>query len=197
MQRMKAAMYSDFMTAKILFDGINCNYSPAGDYFYIDEKEIAAHIMLKERHLRFCSEYLNYTYILRQGRKYPFSNVLIEKKYKNMLDFKIYYEREWEDKFYKPENFYDAVRGIDINDKRFFRESCGSVFVTIPTTQLEGRMILKDTFVSGLYIPRDGEKLYFRNAEIEKEGDSAYLSISFSSLEEASFVLHRGLVDEE
>ena len=114
-----------------------------------------------------------------------------------MLDFKIYYEREWEDKFYKPENFYDAVRGIDINDKRFFRESCGSVFVTIPTTQLEGRMILKDTFVSGLYIPRDGEKLYFRNAEIEKEGDSAYLSISFSSLEEAGFVLHRGLVDEE
>lgn len=197
MQRMKAAMYSDFMTAKILFDGINCNYSPAGDYFCIDEKEIAAQIVLKERHLRFCSEYLNDTYILRQGRKYPFSNVLIEKKYKNMLSFKIYYEREGQDKFYKPENFYDAVRGIDINDKRFFYKSRNCIFITIPTNQLEGRMVLKDTFISGLYIPRDGEKLYFRDAEIEKEGDSAYLIFCFSSLEEAGFVLHRGLVDEE
>ena len=197
MQRMKTAMYSDFMTAKILFDGINCDYSPAGDYFCVDEKEIAAQIVLKERHLRFCSEYLNDTYILRQGRKYPFSNVLIEKKYKNMLGFKIYYEREGQDRFYKPENFYNAVSNIDINDKRFFREFEDCVFITIPTNQLEGRMVLKDTFVSGLYIPRDGEKLYFRNAEIEKECDSAHLTIGFSSLEEAGFVLYRGLVAEE
>lgn len=197
MQRMKVAVYSDFMTEKILFDGINCNYSPAGDYFYIDEKEIAAKIVLKERHLRFCSERLNYTFMIKNGRKYSFSNILIEKKYKNMLNFKVYYESEWQGRFYKPENFYNAIRGIDINDKRFFYKSRNCIFVTIPTNQLEGRMVLKDTFVSGLYIPRDSENLYFRNAEIEKDDDSAYLTFCFSSLEEASFVLHRGLVSEE
>ena len=135
--------------------------------------------------------------MIKNGRKYSFSNILIEKKYKNMLNFKVYYESEWQGRFYKPENFYNAIRGIDINDKRFFYKSRNCIFVTIPTNQLEGRMVLKDTFVRIDIRIGDSENLYFRNAEIEKDDDSAYLTFCFSSLEEASFVLHRGLVSEE
>lgn len=197
MKRMKVNMDVDFIGIKRLFNDIDCSYSAAGDYFYIEEKEILEQIKLKQRHLWFHSEYLHDTYILHKGHKYPFSNLLIEKKYKNMLNFKVYYEREWHDRFFKPENFYNVMQCIDINDKRYFREDDGVVFVTIPTNELKGQMIIKDTFVSGLYIPLNEKKLYFREACIEKSCDSAYLTFGFSSFEEALFVRARGLVFQE
>ena len=200
MKRMKVNMDSDFMYIKRLFNGINCSYSKAGDYFYIEEKEILEQTKLNQRHLRFYSADLCRTYFFSCGHKYTFSNLLIEKKYKNMLNFKVCYEREWHDRFFKLENFYNVFRDINIEDERFFYKSdwCDrhTVTITIPTDELYGRMVIKDTFVSGLYIPYNGEKLYLRDVHIRKNDYTAYLAISFSSYAE-SFLRGRDLVTEE
>lgn len=200
MRRIKVNVDIDEMYVRRLFTDINSSYSAAGNYYYIEAKEMLEQIKIDGRHLRYCSADLCSSYILRQGRKYLFSNLLIEKKYKNILNFKIYYENEWPDRFYKPENFFNVIKGIDIEDDRFFYKSeyddCVLIDIIIPTNELEGRMVIKDTFVTGLYIPYEDKKLYLRNIMIKKIDDLAYLSIGFSIYEE-SFLRIRELLIEE
>ena len=141
MPRPKTNVFVDYMKEPVI-RSIKVGHDISTDSYWIDIREAKDKLIAK-------NVLMEQSYIIRDFKKYYFSNILIEKtKYK--INIKAIYEKDGINNFVSNDNVEDKLRGLNI-EKLEGIDGCYTVNIeNINTTN-----VIKDIYLAGAYIIRN------------------------------------------
>lgn len=175
MPRPKTNVFVDYMKEPVI-RSIKVGHDISTDSYWIDIREAKDKLIAK-------NVLMEQSYIIRDFKKYYFSNILIEKtKYK--INIKAIYEKDGINNFVSNDNVEDKLRGLNI-EKLEGIDGCYTVNIeNINTTN-----VIKDIYLAGAYIIRNNEKSYLSQFTIMFENSCFvknyfYITVFFNWLED-------------
>ena len=160
----------------LLAKGVNAYYNKNGDYYSIKVEDLRGKIVsgckigrggdndnFDNMITMVVPLHVDASYFIKNGRDYFYSNIYLEKT-ENKLNIKLICERFAHNKFIQMQNAAEV-----------FKETCAPRYVNTNYNRLYFELqelchdnLLKSTYMNGLYIEKDGKRLYFQGSYIHE-----------------------------
>ena len=164
MPRPKVNVYVSHDRAPVV-KGAKCDYCPEADCYFIDVDE------LREK-MRVSSVFMERAFFDRQGEKYSFSNPHVKKGRKG-ITMEAVFEKDGCDEFIIIDELDNVIANVETTDFEII-ENRGDFLSNCDCSQLcinrvPRKDFLKDAFMRGVYVKKEGKRRYFSRFHIDKD----------------------------
>lgn len=186
MPRPKVNVYVSHDRAPVV-KGAKCDYCPEADCYFIDVDELREKMLVS-------SVFMERAFFDRQGDKYSFSNLHV-KKDRNGVTIEAVFEKDGCDEFIIIDELDNVIANVETTDFEIienggdFLSNCNCSQLCI--NRIPSKDILKDAFMRGVYVKKEGKRRYFSRLHVDKDKERS-VTVIFDVDDDNALIRKRG-----
>lgn len=186
MPRPKVNVHVSYSKAPVA-QGVRCNYCHESDCYFINIEELRDKMLVRD-------VFMERSFFDRNGDKYYFSNLHIKKSSKD-ITIEAVFEKQDCDKFIRIDELDNIIANVQTTDFEIV-DNDGDLFPNSNCSQFNINWMpkidfLRNAFMRGVYVVKDGNRRYFSRFHMDKDIEGA-VTVMFDVDDDNVMIKNRG-----